>query len=69
LSAYQYYEFVAVDRPLDAAALTEVRRLSTRARITATSFVNEYHWATSAATRKADGQSTTCHPRQRHDAS
>jgi hypothetical protein len=44
LSEYQYYEFVAVDRPLDARAQAEVRSLSTRARITATSFVNEYHW-------------------------
>jgi hypothetical protein len=44
LSEYQYYEFLAVDRPLDAQAQAEVRTLSTRARITATSFVNEYHW-------------------------
>jgi hypothetical protein len=44
LSEYQYYEFIAVDRPLDAQAQAEVRSLSTRARITATSFVNEYHW-------------------------
>ncbi|OLF16713.1 hypothetical protein [Actinophytocola xanthii] len=44
MSEYQYYEFLAVDRPLDEHALAEVRSLSTRARITATSFVNEYHW-------------------------
>jgi hypothetical protein len=44
LSEYQYYEFLAVDRPLDKRAQAEVRSLSTRARITATSFVNEYHW-------------------------
>jgi hypothetical protein len=44
LSEYQYYEFLAVDRPLDEGAQAEVRALSTRARITATSFVNEYHW-------------------------
>jgi hypothetical protein len=44
LSEYQYYEFLAVDRPLDDRQQAEVRRLSTRARITATSFVNEYHW-------------------------
>ncbi|MCK9894422.1 hypothetical protein [Frankia sp. AgB32] len=43
MSEYQYYEFLAVDRPLDAQALAAVRALSTRARITATSFVNEYH--------------------------
>lgn len=44
MSEYQYYEFLAVDRPLDARAQADVRSLSTRARITATSFVNEYHW-------------------------
>lgn len=44
MSEYQYYEFLAIDRPLDDAARAEVRSLSTRARITATSFVNEYHW-------------------------
>ncbi|TNC21448.1 hypothetical protein [Amycolatopsis alkalitolerans] len=44
MSEYQYYEFVAVDRPLDTQAQAEVRSLSTRARITATSFINEYHW-------------------------
>ena len=44
MSEYQYYEFLAIDRPLDDAEQAEVRALSTRARITATSFVNEYHW-------------------------
>jgi hypothetical protein len=44
VSEYQYYEFLATDRPLDDAERAEVRSLSTRARITATSFVNEYHW-------------------------
>ena len=44
MSEYQYYEFLAIDRPLDTAEQSEVRALSTRARITATSFVNEYHW-------------------------
>jgi hypothetical protein len=44
MSEYQYYEFIAVDRPLDDRQLAEVRSLSTRARISATSFVNEYHW-------------------------
>ncbi len=44
MSEYQYYEFLAIDRPLDNAEQAEVRSLSTRARITATSFVNEYHW-------------------------
>ena len=44
MSEYQYYEFLALDRPLTAAEQAEVRQLSTRARITATSFTNEYHW-------------------------
>jgi hypothetical protein len=44
VSEYQYYEFVAVDRPLDDRQLRELQALSTRAQITPTSFVNEYHW-------------------------
>jgi hypothetical protein len=44
MSEYQYYEFLAVDRPLTAAEQAEVRQLSSRARITAASFTNEYHW-------------------------
>jgi len=44
MSEYQYYEFLAVDKPLSAAQLKEVRGYSTRAEITPTRFVNEYHW-------------------------
>jgi hypothetical protein len=44
MSEYQYYEFLAVDRPLTVTEQAEVREFSTRARITATSFTNEYHW-------------------------
>ena len=44
MSEYQYYEFLAIDRPLGDDEQTEVRSLSTRARITTTSFVNECHW-------------------------
>lgn len=44
VSKYQYYEFLTIDRPLDDDEQAEVRSLSTRARITSTSFVNEYHW-------------------------
>jgi FtsZ-interacting cell division protein YlmF len=44
MSEYQYYEFQAIDRPLTASEMNEVRSYSTRARITATSFVNEYSW-------------------------
>jgi hypothetical protein len=38
VSEYQYYEFVAIDLSLDHAEQAEVRSLSTRATITATSF-------------------------------
>jgi len=44
VSEYQYYEFLAIDRPLTAEQQAAVRELSTRARISATSFMNEYHW-------------------------
>lgn len=44
MSEYQYYEFLAIDRPLDEDEQAAVRALSTRAVISATSFVNEYHW-------------------------
>lgn len=44
MSEYQYCEFLAIDRPLDDDEQDDVRSLSTRARITATNFVNEYHW-------------------------
>ena len=47
MSEYQYYEFQAIDRPLGEADLEALRNLSTRARITATSFVNTYEWGTS----------------------
>lgn len=44
MSEYQYYEFQAIDRPLTRQEQAEVRVLSTRATITATWFVNVYHW-------------------------
>jgi len=44
MSEYQYYEFVAIDRPISEQQQAELRNLSSRARITATSFTNEYHW-------------------------
>ena len=44
LSEYQYYEFQAIDRPLTQSQIQELRRYSTRATITPTRFVNEYHW-------------------------
>ncbi|MEO5346045.1 MAG: hypothetical protein H7834_06670 [Magnetococcus sp. YQC-9] len=42
MSEYQYYEFLAVDRPPNEQEIEELRALSSRARITATSFVNHY---------------------------
>jgi hypothetical protein len=44
MSEYQYYEFQAIDRPLGEAAREALRALSSRARITATSFTNHYEW-------------------------
>ncbi|MGI5191086.1 hypothetical protein ACQEVI_23300 [Promicromonospora sp. CA-289599] len=44
MSEYQYYEFLAIDRPLTAEQQAAVRELSTRAQISATSFMNEYDW-------------------------
>lgn len=44
MSEYQYYEFQAIDRPLSAEDIETLRALSTRARITATSFTNSYDW-------------------------
>lgn len=44
MSEYQYYEFLAIDRPLTKKQVGELRACSTRARITSTGFVNEYHW-------------------------
>ena len=44
MSEYQYYEFLALDCPLTAAEQAEVGQLSPRARITATSFTDEYEW-------------------------
>jgi hypothetical protein len=44
VSEYQCYEFVALDRPLIAKEMAELRAISTRAEITPTRFWNEYHW-------------------------
>ena len=44
MSEYQYYEFQAVDRPLDDRQMRELRAVSSRAVITPTSFTNEYNW-------------------------
>ena len=44
MSEYQYYEFLAIDRPLRSEEMADLRALSTRAHITPVSFTNEYHW-------------------------
>jgi hypothetical protein len=44
MSEYQYYEFQAIDRPLTEKEMGELRAHSTRARITPTSFINDYSW-------------------------
>ncbi len=44
MSEYQYYEFLAIDEPLDEAAQKAVRALSSRAEISSTSFVNTYNY-------------------------
>ncbi|TXL78764.1 hypothetical protein FHP25_07150 [Vineibacter terrae] len=44
MSEYQYYEFRAIDRPLDAAAQAALRKISSRGEISAHGFVNSYQW-------------------------
>ncbi len=44
VSTYQYYEFQAIDRPLEQADREALRRLSSRADITSTRFTNVYNF-------------------------
>ena len=44
MSEYQYYEFQAIDRPLGEADRAELQTLSSRARVTSTSFTNTYNF-------------------------
>lgn len=44
MSEYQYYEFQAIDHPLTEGDRQTLRGLSSRARITTSSFVNTYEW-------------------------
>ena len=44
MTEYQYYEFQAIDRPVDEADREALRALWSRAKITATSFANEYNF-------------------------
>lgn len=44
VSEYQYYEFVALDETLTPKQQGELRAVSSRGRITSSSFVNDYQW-------------------------
>lgn len=44
MSEYQYYEFLAVDRPLTGEQTNALRQISTRAQITPVSFINHYNY-------------------------
>jgi hypothetical protein len=44
VSEYQYYEFLAIDRPLTEREKQELRAVSSRAVITTTRFTNHYEW-------------------------
>lgn len=44
MSEYQYYEFQALDHRLTQEQMAELRRHSSRAQITPSSFVNVYNW-------------------------
>ena len=44
MSEYQYYEFQAIDRPIGEADRKELQALSSRARVTSTSFTNHYNY-------------------------
>jgi hypothetical protein len=44
MSEYQYYEFRAIDKPLDERAQDDLHGISSRTNITATSFTNTYNW-------------------------
>ncbi|MCK1794990.1 hypothetical protein MTQ01_02930 [Streptomyces sp. XM4193] len=44
MSEYQYYQFLAVERPLSECQQGELRKLSTRAQITSNRMTNHYEW-------------------------
>ena len=44
MSEFQYYEFVAIDRPLSTAAQKKLRAITSRATITSAQLVNTYEW-------------------------
>ncbi|HZX00606.1 MAG TPA: hypothetical protein VFF45_00015 [Bacilli bacterium] len=44
MSEYQYYEFLAIDRPLEPEDMAALRQITSRASITPTRLCNVYHW-------------------------
>jgi hypothetical protein len=44
MSEYQYYEFQAIDRPLTAKEQDEIRKHSSRVKLTSTQAIFEYHY-------------------------
>ncbi len=44
MGSYQYYEFLSIDKSLSHSQMNELRSISSRARISATSFVNVYNF-------------------------
>jgi len=44
VSEYQYYDFVALERPLTPKEMAELRKVSSRAEITPTRLWSEYHY-------------------------
>ena len=44
MSEYQFHEFRALDRPLSAAQVADVRKVSSRAEVSSTRFVNKYNY-------------------------
>lgn len=44
MSEYQYYDFLAIDRPLTPAEMKWLRGITSRAVITSTRLTNEYQW-------------------------
>jgi hypothetical protein len=44
MSEFQYYEFVALDRPLSATERKRLRAITSRATITSTRLVNTCEW-------------------------
>lgn len=44
MSEYQYYEFQAIDRPLTVKEQDEIRKRSSRVKLTPTQAIFEYHY-------------------------